>query len=106
MHLIESGISFSEFVVIVQRSGGSDISSAEYPFVSAVRIYDGQGCLYRAEDSPLCQRLMWIGYSQMRRDQPAVAVQDEILFKVSKASFVHRQTLGMLTSCFGKSEGD
>ena len=43
----------------------------------------------------------------VRRDQPAVAVQDEkFFFKVSKASFVHRRkTLwNNLTSCFGKSE--
>ena len=43
----------------------------------------------------------------VRRDQPAVTVQDEkSFFKVSKASFVHRRkTLwNNLTSCFGKSE--
>ena len=43
----------------------------------------------------------------VRRDQPAVEVQDEkFFFKVSKASFVHRRkTLwNNLTSYFGKSE--
>ena len=43
----------------------------------------------------------------VRRDQPAVEVQDEkFFFKVSKASFVHRRkTLwNNLTSHFGKSE--
>ena len=46
-------------------------------------------------------------FRSVRRDQPAVAVQDEkFFFKVSKASFVHRRkTLwNNLTSHFGKAE--
>ena len=114
MHLIESGISFSEFVVMMQREVADRISAQPntkaYGSLSiAVQYY------MTAKVAFIVPRTVFVPapnvdsaiLKMVRRDQPAVEVQDEkFFFKVSKASFVHRRkTLwNNLTSCFGKSE--
>ena len=115
MHLIESGIPFSEFVVMMQREVADRISAQPntkaYGSLSiAVQYY------MTAKVAFIVPRTVFVPapnvdsaiLKMVRRDQPAVAVQDEkFFFKVSKASFVHRRkTLwNNLTSHFGKSEG-
>ncbi|RSJ75190.1 16S rRNA (adenine(1518)-N(6)/adenine(1519)-N(6))-dimethyltransferase RsmA [Streptococcus cristatus] len=115
MHLIESGIPFSEFVVMMQREVADRISAQPntkaYGSLSiAVQYY------MMAKVAFIVPRTVFVPapnvdsaiLKMVRRDQPAVAVQDEkFFFKVSKASFVHRRkTLwNNLTSHFGKSEG-
>lgn len=114
MHLIESGIPFSEFVVMMQKEVADRISAQPntkaYGSLSiAVQYY------MTAKVAFVVPRTVFVPapnvdsaiLKMVRRDQPAVAVQDEkFFFKVSKASFVHRRkTLwNNLTSCFGKSE--
>ena len=114
MHLIESGIPFSEFVVMMQREVADRISAQPntkaYGSLSiAVQYY------MTAKVAFIVPRTVFVPapnvdsaiLKMVRRDQPAVAVQDEkFFFKVSKASFVHRRkTLwNNLTSYFGKSE--
>ena len=114
MHLIESGIPFSEFVVMMQREVADRISAQPntkaYGSLSiAVQYY------MTAKVAFIAPRTVFVPapnvdsaiLKMVRRDQPAVAVQDEkFFFKVSKASFVHRRkTLwNNLTSYFGKSE--
>ena len=114
MHLIESGIPFSEFVVMMQREVADRISAQPntkaYGSLSiAVQYY------MTAKVAFIVPRTVFVPapnvdsaiLKMVRRAQPAVAVQDEkFFFKVSKASFVHRRkTLwNNLTSCFGKSE--
>ena len=114
MHLIESGIPFSEFVVMMQREVADRISAQPntkaYGSLSiAVQYY------MTAKVAFIVPRTVFVPapnvdsaiLKMVRRDQPAVAVQDEkFFFKVSKASFVHRRkTLwNNLTSCFVKSE--
>ena len=114
MHLIESGIPFSEFVVMMQREVADRISAQAntkaYGSLSiAVQYY------MTAKVAFVVPRTVFVPapnvdsaiLKMVRRDQPAVAVQDEkFFFKVSKASFVHRRkTLwNNLTSYFGKSE--
>ena len=114
MHLIESGIPFSEFVVMMQKEVADRISAQPntkaYGSLSiAVQYY------MTAKVAFIVPRTVFVPapnvdsaiLKMVRRDQPAVAVQDEkFFFKVSKASFVHRRkTLwNNLTSCFGKSE--
>ena len=114
MHLIESGIPFSEFVVMMQREVADRISAhpntKAYGSLSiAVQYY------MTAKVAFIVPRTVFVPapnvdsaiLKMVRRDQPAVAVQDEkFFFKVSKASFVHRRkTLwNNLTSYFGKSE--
>lgn len=114
MHLIESGIPFSEFVVMMQREVADRISAhpntKAYGSLSiAVQYY------MTAKVAFIVPRTVFVPapnvdsaiLKMVRRDQPAVAVQDEkFFFKVSKASFVHRRkTLwNNLTSHFGKSE--
>ena len=114
MHLIESGIPFSEFVVMMQKEVADRISAQpntkSYGSLSiAVQYY------MTAKVAFIVPRTVFVPapnvdsaiLKMMRRDQPAVEVQDEkFFFKVSKASFVHRRkTLwNNLTSCFGKSE--
>ena len=114
MHLIESGIPFSEFVVMMQREVADRISAQPntkaYGSLSiAVQYY------MTAKVAFIVPRTVFVPapnvdsaiLKMVRRDQPAVAVQDEkFFFKVSKASFVHRRkTLwNNLTSHFGKSE--
>ncbi len=114
MHLIESGIPFSEFVVMMQKEVADRISAQPntkaYGSLSiAVQYY------MTAKVAFIVPRTVFVPVpnvdsailKMVRRDQPAVEVQDEkFFFKVSKASFVHRRkTLwNNLTSCFGKSE--
>ena len=114
MHLIESGIPFSEFVVMMQREVADRISAQPntkaYGSLSiAVQYY------MTAKVAFVVPRTVFVPapnvdsaiLKMVRRDQPAVAVQDEkFFFKVSKASFVHRRkTLwNNLTSHFGKTE--
>ncbi|MEZ7615945.1 16S rRNA (adenine(1518)-N(6)/adenine(1519)-N(6))-dimethyltransferase RsmA [Streptococcus sp. 27098_8_73] len=114
IHLIESGIPFSEFVVMMQREVADRISAQPntkaYGSLSiAVQYY------MTAKVAFIVPRTVFVPapnvdsaiLKMVRRDQPAVEVQDEkFFFKVSKASFVHRRkTLwNNLTSHFGKSE--
>ena len=114
MHLIESGIPFNEFVVMMQREVADRISAQpntkSYGSLSiAVQYY------MTAKVAFIVPRTVFVPapnvdsaiLKMVRRDQPAVEVQDEkFFFKVSKASFVHRRkTLwNNLTSYFGKSE--
>ena len=114
MHLIESGIPFSEFVVMMQKEVADRISAQpntkSYASLSiAVQYY------MTAKVAFIVPRTVFVPapnvdsaiLKMVRRDQPAVEVQDEkFFFKVSKASFVHRRkTLwNNLTSHFGKSE--
>ena len=114
MHLIESGIPFSEFVVMMQKEVADRISAQPntkaYGSLSiAVQYY------MTAKVAFIVPRTVFVPapnvdsaiLKMVRREQPAVEVQDEkFLFKVTKASFVHRRkTLwNNLTSYFGKSE--
>ena len=113
MHLIESGIPFSEFVVMMQREVADRISaqpnSKSYGSLSiAVQYY------MTAKVAFIVPRTVFVPapnvdsaiLKMVRRAQPAVGVKDEaFFFKVSKASFTHRRkTLwNNLTSYFGKS---
>ena len=113
VHLIESGIPFSEFVVMMQREVADRISaqpnSKSYGSLSiAVQYY------MTAKVAFIVPRTVFVPapnvdsaiLKMVRRDQPAVGVKDEaFFFKVSKASFTHRRkTLwNNLTSYFGKS---
>ena len=114
MHLIESGIPFSEFVVMMQREVADRISAQpntkSYGSLSiAVQYY------MTAKVAFIVPRTVFVPapnvdsaiLKMVRRNQPPVEVQNEkFFFKVSKASFVHRRkTLwNNLTSYFGKSE--
>ena len=114
MHLIESGIPFSEFVVMMQKEVADRISAQPntkaYGSLSiAVQYY------MTAKVAFIVPRTVFVPapnvdsaiLKMVRREQPAAEVQDEkFFFKVSKASFVHRRkTLwNNLTSHFGKSE--
>ena len=114
MHLIESGIPFSEFVVMMQKEVADRISAQPntkaYGSLSiAVQYY------MTAKVGFIVPRTVFVPapnvdsaiLKMVRREQPAVEVQDEkFFFKVTKASFVHRRkTLwNNLTSYFGKSE--
>ena len=114
MHLIESGIPFSEFVVMMQREVADRISAQPntkaYGSLSiAVQYY------MTAKVAFIVPRTVFVPapnvdsaiLKMVRRNQPPVEVQNEkFFFKVSKASFVHRRkTLwNNLTSHFGKSE--
>lgn len=113
MHLIESGIPFSEFVVMMQREVADRISaqpnSKSYGSLSiAVQYY------MTAKVAFIVPRTVFVPapnvdsaiLKMVRRDQPAVEVNDEaFFFKVSKASFTHRRKnlWNNLTSYFGKS---
>ena len=114
MHLIESRIPFSEFVVMMQREVADRISaqpnSKSYSSLSiAVQYYMTTKVAF------IVPRTVFVPAPNVdsailkmtRRDKPAVEVKDEpFFFKVSKASFTHRRkTLwNNLTSCFGKSD--
>lgn len=114
MHLIESGIPFSEFVVMMQKEVADRISAQPntkaYGSLSIVVQY-----YMTAKVAFIVPRTVFVPapnvdsaiLKMVRREQPAVEVQDEkFFFKVTKASFVHRRkTLwNNLTSYFGKSE--
>lgn len=114
MHLIESGIPFSEFVVMMQKEVADRISAQPktkaYGSLSiAVQYY------MTAKVAFIVPRTVFVPapnvdsaiLKMVRRDQPAVTVQDEkFFFKIAKASFTHRRkTLwNNLTSYFGKAE--
>ena len=114
MHLIESRIPFSEFVVMMQREVADRISaqpnSKSYGSLSiAVQYY------MTAKVAFIVPRAVFVPAPNVdsailkmtRRDKPAVEVEDEsFFFKVSKASFTHRRkTLwNNLTSYFGKTD--
>ena len=114
MHLIESGIPFSEFVVMMQREVADRISAQPntkaYGSLSiAVQYY------MTAKVAFIVPRTVFVPapnvdsaiLKMVRRPEPAVAVEDEkFFFKVSKASFTHRRkTLwNNLTGYFGKTE--
>ena len=114
MHLIESRIPFSEFVVMMQREVADRISaqpnSKSYGSLSiAVQYY------MTAKVAFIVPRAVFVPapnvdsaiLNMTRRDKPAVEVEDEsFFFKVSKVSFTHRRkTLGNnLTSYFGKTD--
>ena len=114
MHLIESKIPFSEFVVMMQREVADRISAEPntkaYGSLSiAVQYY------MTAKVAFIVPRTVFVPAPNVdsailkmtRLDTPAVAVQDEdFFFKVAKASFVHRRkTLwNNLTNAFGKSD--
>ena len=114
MRLIESGISFSEFVVMMQREVADRISaqpnSKSYGSLSiAVQYY------MTAKFAFIVPRAVFVPAPNVdsailkmtRRDKPAVEVEDEsFFFKVSKVSFTHRRkTLwNNLTSYFGKTD--
>lgn len=114
MHLIESKISFAEFVVMMQKEVADRISAMPntkaYGSLSiAVQYY------MTAKVSFIVPRTVFVPapnvdsviLKMVRRDQPVVSVQDEdFFFRVSKVAFVHRRkTLwNNLTSHFGKSE--
>ena len=114
MHLIESGIPFSEFVVMMQKEVADRISAQPntkaYGSLSiAVQYY------MTAKVAFIVPRTVFVPapnvdsaiLKMVRRSEPAVAVEDEqLFFKVSKASFTHRRkTLwNNLTGYFGKNE--
>ena len=114
MHLIESGIPFSEFVVMMQKEVADRISAQPntkaYGSLSiAVQYY------MTAKVAFVVPRTVFVPapnvdsaiLKMVRRPEPAVAVEDEkFFFKVSKASFTHRRkTLwNNLTGYFGKTE--
>ena len=114
MHLIESRIPFSEFVVMMQREVADRISaqpnSKSYGSLSiAVQYYT------TAKVAFIVPRTVFVPAPNVdsailkmtRRDKPAVEVEDEsFFFKVSKVSFTHRRkTLwNNLTSYFGKTD--
>ena len=114
MHLIESGIPFSEFVVMMQKEVADRISAKPntkaYGSLSiAVQYY------MTAKVAFIVPRTVFVPapnvdsaiLKMVRRPETAVAVEDEsFFFKVSKASFTHRRkTLwNNLTGYFGKTE--
>ncbi len=114
MHLIESGIPFSEFVVMMQKEVADRISAQPntkaYGSLSiAVQYY------MTAKVAFIVPRTVFVPapnvdsaiLKMVRRPEPAVAVKDEqFFFKVSNASFTHRRkTLwNNLTGYFGKTE--
>lgn len=114
MHLIESGIPFSEFVVMMQKEVADRISAKPntkaYGSLSiAVQYY------MTAKVAFIVPRTVFVPapnvdsaiLKMVRRPEPAAAVEDEsFFFKVSKASFTHRRkTLwNNLTGYFGKTE--
>ena len=114
MHLIESGIPFSEFVVMMQKEVADRISAKPntkaYGSLSiAVQYY------MTAKVAFIVPRTVFVPapnvdsaiLKMVRRPEPAVAVEDEkFFFKVSKASFTHRRkTLwNNLTGHFGKTD--
>lgn len=114
MHLIESKIPFTEFVVMMQKEVADRISAEPntkaYGSLSiAVQYY------MTAKVAFIVPRTVFVPapnvdsaiLKMVRRENPLVQVQDEdFLFDVSKASFVHRRkTLwNNLTNRFGKTD--
>ena len=99
MHLIESKIPFAEFVVMMQKEVADRISaepnSKAYGSLSiAVQYY------MTAKVAFIVPRTVFVPAPNVdsailkmtRREQPLVEVKDEdFLFRVAKASFVHRR---------------
>ena len=114
MHLIESKIPFSEFVVMMQREVADRISAEPntkaYGSLSiAVQYY------MTAKVAFIVPRTVFVPapnvdsaiLKMVRRSESLVSVRDEdFFFRVAKASFVHRRkTLwNNLTNHFGKSD--
>ncbi|MGT2784537.1 16S rRNA (adenine(1518)-N(6)/adenine(1519)-N(6))-dimethyltransferase RsmA [Streptococcus merionis] len=114
MHLIESKIPFTEFVVMMQKEVADRISAEPntkaYGSLSiAVQYY------MDAKVAFIVPKTVFVPapnvdsaiLKMVRRSQPAVQVQDEdFFFRIAKASFVHRRkTLwNNLTNHFGKSD--
>lgn len=114
MHLIESKIPFTEFVVMMQKEVANRISAEPntkaYGSLSiAVQYY------MTAKVAFIVPRTVFVPapnvdsaiLKMVRRENPLVQVQDEdFMFDVSKASFVHRRkTLwNNLTNRFGKTD--
>lgn len=114
MHLIESKIPFSDFVVMMQKEVADRISAQPktkaYGSLSiAVQYY------MEASLAFIVPRTVFVPAPNVdsailkmtRRPQPLVAVQDEdFFFKISKAAFVHRRkTLwNNLINAFGKAD--
>ena len=114
MHLIESGIPFSEFVVMMQKEVADRISAQPntkaYGSLSiAVQYY------MTAKVAFIVPRTVFVPapnvdsaiLKMVRRPEPVVAVEDEsFFFKISKASFTHRRKnlWNNLTGYFGKTE--
>ncbi len=114
MHLIESKIPFQEFVVMMQKEVADRISAEPdtkaYGSLSiAVQYY------MTAKVAFIVPRTVFVPapnvdsaiLKMVRREAPLVRVQDEdFLFDVAKASFIHRRkTLwNNLTNRFGKSD--
>ena len=114
MNLIESGIPFSEFVVMMQKEVADRISAKPntkaYGSLSIAVQYH-----MTAKIAFIVPRTVFVPapnvdsaiLKMVRRPEPAVAVEDEkFFFKVSKASFTHRRkTLwNNLTGYFGKTD--
>ena len=114
MHLIESGIPFSEFVVMMQKEVADRISAEPntkaYGSLSIAVQY-----FMTAKVAFIVPRTVFVPapnvdsaiLKMVRCEQPAVDVDDEkFFFKLTKASFTHRRkTLwNNLTNYFGKSE--
>ncbi|WP_164683889.1 16S rRNA (adenine(1518)-N(6)/adenine(1519)-N(6))-dimethyltransferase RsmA [Streptococcus hyointestinalis] len=114
MHLIESKIPFSEFVVMMQKEVADRISAQPntkaYGSLSiAVQYY------MTAKVAFVVPRTVFVPapnvdsaiLKMVRRSEPLVTAKDEdFFFKVARLSFVHRRkTLwNNLTGAFGKSE--
>ena len=114
MHLIESGIPFSEFVVMMQKEVADRISAEPntkaYGSLSiAVQYY------MDAKVAFVVPRTVFIPapnvdsaiLKMVRRPEPLIAVKDQaFFFKVTKAVFTHRRkTLwNNLTGLFGKTD--
>ena len=114
MHLIESKIPFSEFVVMMQKEVADRISAQPntkaYGSLSiAVQYYMTAKVAFVVprtviDPAPNVDSAI---LKMVRRIEPLVAVKDEdFFFKVARLSFVHRRkTLwNNLTGTFGKSE--
>ena len=114
MHLIESKIPFSEFVVMMQKEVADRISAEPntkaYGSLSiAVQYYMTTKVAFAVPRTVFvpAPNVDSAILKMTRRKQPLVEVKDEdFFFRVSKASFLHRRkTLwNNLTSHFGKSE--
>ena len=114
MHLIESKIPFSEFVVMMQKEVADRISAEPntkaYGSLSiAVQYYMTTKVAFAVPSTVFvpAPNVDSAILKMTRRKQPLVEVKDEdFFFRVSKASFLHRRkTLwNNLTSHFGKSE--
>ena len=114
MHLIESKIPFSEFVVMMQKEVADRISaqpntkaygslSIAVQYYMTAKVAFVVPCTVFVPAPNVDSAIL----KMVRRSEPLVAVKDEdFFFKVARLSFVHRRkTLwNNLTGAFGKSE--